>query len=58
MVVLDELPLGRDPHLGVPSAPVGLREEAPLVGMNGGFDHDQAGETDRKRAHGGGGYRR
>jgi hypothetical protein len=26
--------------------------------MNGGFDHDQAGEADRKRAHGGAGYRR
>ena len=57
MVVLHELLLGRDPKLGVPLSPVGLGEEAPLVAVHVGLDHDEAGEACGDGSHGGGDYR-
>jgi 4'-phosphopantetheinyl transferase len=57
VVVLHELSLCRYTQFGMPVVPVGLGEEPPFVGVNRGLDHDEAGKTDRKCAHGGGDYR-
>ena len=51
VVVLHELHLRRHAELAVPLVPVGLGEEAALVAVDGGLDHDKAGEAYGEGAH-------
>ncbi len=50
VVVLHEPLVLGDPDLGVPLAPVGLAEEAPLVAVDARFDDHEAGRGGRTAA--------
>ena len=52
VVVLDEAIAGGYPQRSWAVLAVGLHEEAALVAVDGGLDHDEAGEAKRHGAHG------